>query len=119
MNALAATQSAYARSSADTLDISKTAIASVGTAYGNSEAMLHDAYATSNQSVINAWKDANGAMGQFASDSIAAVKSSSAKADNLVADAYSTAKAGEQKILVAAVIGVIALVAIRSLGRGG
>lgn len=45
------------------------------------------------------------------------VKESEAGARSQLADAYKTAKAGEQKILVGAVVGLVALVAVKAVGK--
>lgn len=54
------------------------------------------------------------AVAQSAMDS---VKSAYADTSATLADAYETAKAGEQKIMVAAGLAIVGLVAIKSFGR--
>lgn len=58
-----------------------------------------------------------GAVQATASSAVQSVKAAYADSNKTIADAYQTSKAGEQKILVAGALALLAIVGIKSFGK--
>lgn len=86
-------------------DVNRRSLDAVGSAYDTSSAQLSKVSQKAMDTVSDAYEG-----------STAMVAKAYANTNSTLEDAYKTAKAGEQKILVGAVVGLIALAAIKIAG---
>ena len=96
--------------------VTTNALGAVQSAYKDSTGKISDAYNDANASVSKAWSQASGATVDMANTSISAIKSASQHADDMLASAWQSSKAGEQKMLSYVAVAAVALVAFRAVG---
>jgi hypothetical protein len=123
-DALKAVQASYASSAA----IQAQAVGATQEAYGDAMGKLSDGYSNASKSVERAWSGATDSVSGIAKLALSDVMTTNQDNNQRVADAYKntastladayqTAKAGEQKIVAAAAMAILGIVAIRVLGK--